>query len=283
MVKKAMIKTYGCQMNVYDTQRMRDILTTLGYQTTNEMGQADVILLNTCHIREKAAEKVFSELGRVRLIQQSRQQQGKETFIGVTGCVAQGVGKEIFQRAPYVDMVFGPQIYHQLPEFLAEAKRRRQRHIKGPGRGVLDLTFPEEDKFDLLPEAQANGVSAFLSIQEGCDKFCHFCVVPYTRGAEYSRPVDAVIKEAKTFLKQGVREITLLGQNVNAYHGQALGSTKKESSLGELCYILGELDGLERLRYMTSHPRDVDLSLVHAHRDVLQLMPFLHLPLQSLH
>ncbi|MDC0344571.1 tRNA (N6-isopentenyl adenosine(37)-C2)-methylthiotransferase MiaB [Alphaproteobacteria bacterium] len=283
--KKAFIKTYGCQMNVYDSERMREILDTLGYGETTEMGQAELVLLNTCHIREKAAEKVFSELGRIRLIQQTRQQQGKDMLIGVAGCVAQGVGEEIFRRAPYVDMVFGPQTYHRLPEFVAAALRRRNPDAKGPGRGVLDMDFPAEYKFDSLPEPKALGPTAFVSIQEGCDKFCHYCVVPYTRGAEYSRPAADVIAEVKKFVSQGVKEITLLGQNVNGYHGEAPQGTVQEGnkdwSLGRLCYALAEIDGLARIRYTTSHPRDVDQDLVNAHRDIPQLMPYLHLPVQS--
>ena len=288
-----MIKTYGCQMNAYDSERMGDILKTLGYALTSEMGQADLILLNTCHIREKAAAKVFSELGRIRQIQQTRQQHGKDMIIGVAGCVAQGVGDEIFKRAPYVDMVFGPQTYHRLPEFLSQALRKRasqniifgrgsaQGPQKVPGSGIIDVTFPEEYKFDTLPSPTASGPAAFVSIQEGCDKFCHFCVVPYTRGAEYSRPAAAVIDDVKKLLAQGVKEITLLGQNVNAYHGAAAHGDATEWSLGRLCYALADLDGLARIRYTTSHPRDVDMDLIKAHRDIPQLMPHLHLPVQS--
>src|SRR5690554_3325184 len=269
--KRVFIKTYGCQMNVYDSDRMTDALAEHGYEPTAEMDNADLVLLNTCHIREKAAEKVYSELGRIR---DFRDENGKEMLIGVAGCVAQAEGEEIMARAPAVDLVFGPQSYHRLPELLTKAQTGR----------VIDTDFPEEDKFAHLPAARKEitikrGLTAFLTVQEGCDKFCSFCVVPYTRGAEVSRPVAQILAEARGLVDAGVKEITLLGQNVNAYHG--LGASGGSTSLGELAYLLAEIDGLERLRYTTSHPRDMDDVLIAAHRDLDILMPYLHLPVQS--
>ncbi|MBW7852309.1 MAG: tRNA (N6-isopentenyl adenosine(37)-C2)-methylthiotransferase MiaB [Rhodospirillales bacterium] len=272
MARKLFIKTYGCQMNVYDSARMADVLAPLGYVPASDADDADMVILNTCHIREKAAEKVFSELGRLRPLKQAKAAAGGSMILAVAGCVAQAEGEELLARAPYVDIVLGPQTYHNLPEMVARAERSR-------GRGILATDFPAEAKFDHLPEATASGPSAFLSIQEGCDKFCTFCVVPYTRGAEYSRPAAAVLAEARRLVDQGVREITLLGQNVNAYHGAA--SDGGTWGLGRLLRALAEIPGLERLRYTTSHPRDVDDELVAAHRDVPQLMPFLHLPVQA--
>jgi tRNA-2-methylthio-N6-dimethylallyladenosine synthase len=271
--KKVFIKTYGCQMNVYDSARMTDVLAPLGYDACAAPDDADMIILNTCHIREKAAEKVFSELGRLHQLQRDRERVGGRLVLGVAGCVAQAEGAEIARRAPYVDMVFGPQSYHRLPEMVAKLAR-------GSGL-VLDTDFPVEDKFDHLPlPRHQSGPTAFLTIQEGCDKFCTFCVVPYTRGAEFSRPVADLIAEARALVANGAKEITLLGQNVNAYHGA--GPNGAISGLGELIRRLaGEVEGLARLRYMTSHPRDVDDSLIAAHRDVDILMPFLHLPVQS--
>jgi tRNA-2-methylthio-N6-dimethylallyladenosine synthase len=272
MTKRVFIKTYGCQMNVYDSARMVDLVAPLGYAPSETPDGADLVILNTCHIREKAAEKVFSELGGIRLLKGCKERQGERMLVAVAGCVAQAEGEEIMRRAPFVDMVFGPQTYHRLPEMVAKAARE--------GGGVLDTSFPTEPKFDYLPETTtAPGVSAFLSIQEGCDKFCTFCVVPYTRGAEFSRPAAQVIAEAERLVAAGAREITLLGQNVNAYHGVAPDSG--EWGLGELLRALARLPGLERLRYTTSHPRDVDDGLIAAHRDVEQVMPFLHLPVQS--
>jgi len=264
--------TWGCQMNVYDSGRMADVLAPLGYAPTPTPDDADMVILNTCHIRDKAAEKVFSELGRLRVVKQAREAGGRPTILAVAGCVAQAEGAEIIARAPYVDIVLGPQTYHRLPEMVARAARA--------GGGVIDTDFPAEAKFDHLPDsATPQGVTAFLTIQEGCDKFCSFCVVPYTRGAEASRPAAAVIAEARRLLAQGTREITLLGQNVNAWHGEAPdGGTW---SFGRLIRALAELPGLLRLRYATSHPRDMDDDLIEAHRDVPQLMPFLHLPVQS--
>lgn len=272
-LKKLYIKTYGCQMNVYDSNRMIDLLAPLGYKTTDSPEGADMMILNTCHIREKATEKVFSDLGRLK------PHKSKDAIIAVAGCVAQAEGQEIINRAPYVDMVFGPQTYHRLPQMIAEATRKIDQK-SGPGRGILDVDFPVEPKFDSLPEVQAfEGASAFLTIQEGCDKFCHFCCVPYTRGAEFSRPVKDILNEAKHLVQKGAKEITLLGQNVNAYHGKS--ESGKEWGLGRLLYKLAEMEGLERIRYTTSHPRDVDDELIEAHRDLDKLMPYLHLPVQS--
>ncbi|MBV8652507.1 MAG: tRNA (N6-isopentenyl adenosine(37)-C2)-methylthiotransferase MiaB [Alphaproteobacteria bacterium] len=283
MSKSLFIKTYGCQMNVYDSGRMADLLAPLGYRLADAPDGADMVILNTCHIREKAAEKVFSELGRLRPLKAERARRGGDMVIAVAGCVAQAEGAEIMRRAPFVDMVFGPQSYHHLPEMVARATRRTAKGATAkPGAGILDIDFPAEPKFDFLPDAtQSPGVTAFLSIQEGCDKFCTFCVVPYTRGAEYSRPAAAVIAEARRLVEAGVRELTLLGQNVNAYHGAAPQDGARDWSLGRLVRALAELPGLERIRYTTSHPGDVDGELVAAHRDVKRLMPFLHLPVQS--
>ena len=278
MAKKLFIKTYGCQMNVYDSARMADVLAPLGYERTEHSDEADMVILNTCHIREKASEKTFSELGRLH------KAIGAGPMIAVAGCVAQAEGEEILARAPFVDIVLGPQTYHRLPEMIARAERARAerrggRRQSGPGRGVLDTEFPAEPKFDHLPAPRASGSAAFLSVQEGCDKFCTFCVVPYTRGAEFSRPVDQILAEARDLARQGVVEITLLGQNVNAYHGA--GTDGRDWSLGALIRALAEIDGLERIRYTTSHPRDMDDELIAAHAEVPALMPFLHLPVQS--
>ncbi|MDB5361509.1 MAG: (dimethylallyl)adenosine tRNA methylthiotransferase [Rhodospirillales bacterium] len=277
MTKKLYIKTYGCQMNVYDSARMADVLAPLGYTPSDTPDGADMIILNTCHIREKAEEKVFSELGRLKPLKSAKTD--GDMIIAVAGCVAQAEGAEIMRRAPYVDIVLGPQTYHRLPEMVARAARSAS-GPDGKGRGILDTDFPAEAKFDFLPaESVAPGVSAFLSIQEGCDKFCTFCVVPYTRGAEYSRPVAAVLVEARRLVAAGARELNLLGQNVNAYHGEAPdGGTW---GLAQLAYAMTEIPGLERIRYTTSHPRDVDEALIRAHGDLPQLMPFLHLPVQS--
>jgi len=275
--KKLFIKTYGCQMNVYDSDRMADALAPHGYQPTQVLEEADLVVLNTCHIREKASEKVFSELGRLREIRAEREALGGTTFkIGVAGCVAQAEGDEIVRRARgNVDLVFGPQSYHRLPELLKRT---------GNGAVVVDTDFPDEDKFAHLPAASkavtaARGLTAFLTVQEGCDKFCSFCVVPYTRGAEVSRPVEQVLAEARNLAEAGVRELTLLGQNVNAYHG--LDSTGRTVGLGELCARLSEIEGLARIRYTTSHPLDMTDELLEAHRDLPALMPYLHLPVQS--
>lgn len=281
--KKLFIKTYGCQMNVYDSDRMADALAPHGYAPTQDMAEADLVLLNTCHIREKASEKVFSELGRLKELQNEKRATGGDLMIGVAGCVAQAEGEEIARRAPMVDMVFGPQAYHRLPDMLAKAEGNRHMH-PALRRAVVDTDFPEEDKFAHLPAAKKDvtigrGLTAFLTVQEGCDKFCSFCVVPYTRGAEVSRPVAQVVEEARRLADAGVKEITLLGQNVNAYHGED--ASGRAVGLGELAYLLAEIPGLERLRYTTSHPRDMDDALIAAHRDLDFLMPYLHLPVQS--
>ncbi len=268
--KKLYIKTWGCQMNVYDSRRMADVLAPLGYRPVDTPDDADMIILNTCHIREKATDKVFSELGRLKEHRDQKKARGGKMLMAVAGCVAQAEGKFIMERAPYVDMVFGPQTYHELPQMV----------MKATGERVVNTDFPAESKFDALPQENDNqGVTAFLSVQEGCDKFCTFCVVPYTRGAEFSRPVSQIADEAKKLVESGAREITLLGQNVNAYHGT--GKDGKSCNLGQLIAILAETDGLERIRYTTSHPRDMDQDLIDAHRDIAKLMPFLHLPIQS--
>ncbi|WP_323014758.1 tRNA (N6-isopentenyl adenosine(37)-C2)-methylthiotransferase MiaB [Devosia sp.] len=281
--KKLFIKTYGCQMNVYDSDRMTDALVPHGYEPTLDIAQADLVLLNTCHIREKASEKVFSELGRLKELQTERRAMGGDMMIGVAGCVAQAEGEEIARRAPVVDMVFGPQAYHRLPDMVERAQAQRHMH-PSLKRAVIDTDFPEEDKFEHLPAARREvtikrGLTAFLTVQEGCDKFCSFCVVPYTRGAEVSRPVEQVLADARNLIEAGVKELTLLGQNVNAYHG--LDAAGRVVSLGELAFLLAEIPGLERLRYTTSHPRDMDDALIAAHRDLDILMPYLHLPVQS--
>lgn len=268
-------------MNIYDSERMADILIPLGYEATDSPDDADMVVLNTCHIREKAEQKVFSDLGRLRDKRNERQAQGADMVIVVSGCVAQAEGAEIIRQAPYVDIVVGPQTYYRLPEMIAKATRaahktRSPRQKKG--LGIVDIDFPVESKFDHLPQTGESRVAAYLSIQEGCDKFCTFCVVPYTRGAEYSRPVSDILSEARHLLSLGAKEITLLGQNVNAYHGEAPLGT--EWGLGRLIRELADL-GVERIRYTTSHPRDMDQSLIDAHRDVPALMPFLHLPVQS--
>jgi tRNA-2-methylthio-N6-dimethylallyladenosine synthase len=272
LTKKLFIKSYGCQMNVYDAGRMADVLAPHGYRTVDAPEGADLIILNTCHIREKAAEKVYSELGRLRALKAARAAEGVDLLIAVAGCVAQAEGEELARRAPFADLVVGPQSYHRLPELLA-----RHARMGGP---VLDTEFPAESKFDLLPESNRQpGVSAFLTVQEGCDKFCTFCVVPYTRGAESSRPVASILSEARALIAKGARELTLLGQNVNAYRGadEAGGLT----GLAGLIRQLATLKGLARIRYTTSHPRDLDEDLIAAHGEVEALMPFLHLPVQS--
>ncbi len=271
--RKLHVKTYGCQMNVYDSERMTALLAPLGYAPTADLDDADMVLLNTCHIREKAAEKVYSELGRIRLVKEARRAKGRDTILAVAGCVAQAEGEEVLRRAPFVDMVFGPQTYHRLPEMVARLHRR--------SGAVLDTAFPEESKFDHMPRSSpVDGPTAFLTIQEGCDKFCTFCVVPYTRGAEFSRPVAQVAAEARALAQQGAREVILLGQNVNAYHGVD-DETGQEVGLGELIRRLAGTDGLDRLRYTTSYPAEVDDALIAAHAEIPALMPFLHLPVQS--
>lgn len=266
-MKKVFVKTYGCQMNEYDSGRMSDICQDEGYEKTETEDDADLIILNTCHIREKASEKVYSELGRVN---KRSKQAGRKPVIAVAGCVAQAEGTEILKRAKNVDMVFGPQSYHKLPELLKKAEQ---------GERVVETEFYEEDKFDIAPIRISHKVTAFLSVQEGCDKFCTFCVVPYTRGAEFSRPVKDIISEAKDMVQKGIREITLLGQNVNAFHGKD--EEGHVVSLGELLYMMNDIEGLERIRYTTSHPRDMHDSLYQAHADLPKIMPYLHLPVQA--
>jgi len=265
--KKLFIKTYGCQMNVYDSERMAEALGASGYVATDRADDADMILLNTCHIREKAAEKVYSELGRFKALKAANPQ----LKIGVAGCVAQAEGEEIMRRQPLVDLVVGPQTYHRLP---AMEKAVRE------GRRAVDTEFPEEDKFEHLPKGPraGRGPTAFLTVQEGCDKFCAFCVVPYTRGAEVSRPAARILSEARDLVSRGVREITLLGQNVNAYHGAGDGG---DWGLARLIRTLAQVEGLERIRFTTSHPNDMEDDLIAAHGDEPKLMPYLHLPVQS--
>ncbi|GAB4229276.1 MAG: tRNA (N6-isopentenyl adenosine(37)-C2)-methylthiotransferase MiaB [Methyloligellaceae bacterium] len=270
--RKVFIRTYGCQMNAYDSERIAEAMAPAGFCETAQPDDADLIVLNTCHIREKAAEKVYSELGRLRAIKAARAAHGAETVIAVAGCVAQAEGEEIFARAPVVDLVVGPQSYHHLPELVAKAQQGERR---------IETEFPADEKFDRLPErpVRRRAPAAFLTVQEGCDKFCTFCVVPYTRGAEYSRPAEEIIAEARRLAATGVREITLLGQNVNAYHG--VDARGREVTLAGLLARLAEIDGIERLRYTTSHPRDMDEALIAAHGDNPKLMPYLHLPFQA--
>ena len=271
--RKVHIRTFGCQMNVYDSERIAELLAPQGFVETTDAEEADVVVLNTCHIREKAAEKVYSDLGRLRAVKETRRRAGKDTIVTVAGCVAQAEGAEIVRREPSVDVVVGPQSYHELATLLARVRADR--------RPVVDTAFPETDKFAALPAraARAGAPSAFLTVQEGCDKFCTFCVVPYTRGAEYSRPVADIETEARRLVDRGVREITLLGQNVNAYHGP--GPDGGDWSLADLIRRLAGIAGLERLRYTTSHPRDMRDDLIAAHRDEPKLMPYLHLPFQA--
>jgi tRNA-2-methylthio-N6-dimethylallyladenosine synthase len=273
--RKLHIKSYGCQMNVYDAQRMVDTLAPEGFVETSSVDDADLVILNTCHIREKASEKVYSELGRLRAAKDEAARQGREMRIAVAGCVAQAEGNEIINRAPVVDVVVGPQSYHHLPQLLAKAKAE--------GRAI-ETEFPVEDKFAALPDPKpaairARGISSFVTVQEGCDKFCTFCVVPYTRGMEVSRPVARIVEDVQRLADNGVCEITLIGQNVNAFHGE--GEDGATWSLGRLLHRLAAIPGVARLRYSTSHPRDVDDALIEAHRDIPAVMPFIHLPVQS--
>jgi len=264
--KRLFIKSYGCQMNVYDAERMADVLAPLGYEGVSEPEGADLVILNTCHIREKATEKVYTELGFIKAMKADKKAAGGTMQVVVAGCVAQAEGEEIMLRQPAVDLVVGPQSYHQLPELIARASRVRGER--------LATDFAPEAKFDALASARtSSGVTAFLTVQEGCDKFCSFCVVPYTRGPEWSRPAEAVIAEARALAEQGVREVTLLGQNVNAYAG--------EGGLAALVRKLARIDGLDRIRYTTSHPNDMDDALIAAHAEVGELMPYLHLPVQA--
>jgi tRNA-2-methylthio-N6-dimethylallyladenosine synthase len=271
-VKKLFIKTFGCQMNVYDSERMTELLAGIGYVPAQAADDADMVILNTCHIREKAAEKMYSELGRLRLLKEKKATAGAPMLIAVAGCVAQAEGREIVRRQSAVDVVVGPQSYHRLPEMIARVSR-------GAGH-VLETDFPAQEKFDSLPgQRDAAGPTAFLTVQEGCDKFCTFCVVPYTRGAEFSRPPERILDEALTLAETGAKEITLLGQNVNAYRG--LASDGHAWSLARLLRAVAEVPGIARLRYTTSHPRDMSEDLIAAHGDIAALMPFLHLPVQS--
>jgi tRNA-2-methylthio-N6-dimethylallyladenosine synthase len=288
LAKKLFIKTHGCQMNVYDSARMADVLAPLGYAKTETPDDADMVIINTCHIREKAAEKVFSELGHWRIRKHVAQANGGDVTIAVAGCVAQAEGEELISRAPFVDLVVGSQAYHQLPELLARAERARAKGAGGPhtaGLGILATDFPPDSKFDHLPDeiSSAPGPVGYLAVQEGCDKFCTFCVVPYTRGAEYSRPAAAIIAEADRLVATGVSEIALLGQNVNAWHGD--GPDGRAWSLGRLLRALNDRFAKThprlRWRYATSHPREMDDDLIAAHGEVAGLMPFLHLPIQS--
>ncbi|MBR4932524.1 MAG: tRNA (N6-isopentenyl adenosine(37)-C2)-methylthiotransferase MiaB [Alphaproteobacteria bacterium] len=266
-MSKIYIKTFGCQMNMYDSARMRDALGTLGYETTDNPAEADILLLNTCHIREKASEKLFSEIGRLNEFKLIRAKEKKNTLIIVCGCVVQAEGAEILQRAHAVDIGVGPQNYHRLPELVARYNRKKGR--------VLEADFPADSKFDYLPKTKATSASCFLAVQEGCDNFCTYCVVPYTRGCEYSRSADEIIQEAKDLVSTGAKEIMLLGQNVNCWHGDGA------SDLGELIYRIAEINGLERIRYTTSYPSKITENLVRAHAEVEKLMPYIHLPIQS--
>ncbi len=272
--KKLFIKTWGCQMNVYDSRRMADVLRPLGYEQVEGPEDVDMIIMNTCHIREKATDKVFSEIGRLREHKKAKEAKGGKMLMAVAGCVAQAEGEFILERAPEIDMVFGPQTYHELPEMVLKATG-----MIGRPR-IVNTDFPLESKFDLLPEENASqGVSAFLSIQEGCDKFCTFCVVPYTRGSEFSRPLKDIVEEAKKLIEAGAKEITLLGQNVNAYHGA--GHDGKQADLTDVIDAIAQFPEIARIRYSTSHPRDMDDRLIDAHGSIQKLMPFLHLPVQS--
>ncbi|HVW74154.1 MAG TPA: tRNA (N6-isopentenyl adenosine(37)-C2)-methylthiotransferase MiaB [Rhizomicrobium sp.] len=270
-MKKLFVKTYGCQMNAYDSAKMADLLAPLGYATTDAPEGADMVILNTCHIREKAAEKVYSELGRLKTLKAEKAKEGGRMMLAVAGCVAQAEGGEIVARQPAVDLVVGPQSYHRLPEMIARAARQNGH--------VLETDFPALEKFDSLAEPSAAGTSAFLTVQEGCDKFCTFCVVPYTRGSEQSRAPEAILREARLLADKGAREIVLLGQNVNAYDGPS--SDNKRWSLAKLCDAIARIEGIARIRYTTSHPRDMADDLIAAHRDNPKLMPYLHLPVQS--
>ena len=272
--RKLYVKSYGCQMNVYDSHRMADLLAPEGFVETAAPDDADLVVLNTCHIREKAAEKVYSELGRVRKLKEQAAAEGRRMVVAVAGCVAQAEGREIIRRAHVVDLVVGPQSYHRLPDLLARAERER----------VVETEFPTEDKFDFLPRpsraaTRARGVTAFVTVQEGCDKFCTFCVVPYTRGSDVSRPVERIAAEVGTLAAAGVREVTLIGQNVNAYHGE--GADGRACLLAGLIRRVAEVPGIARVRYTTSHPLDMDDALISAHRDLPQLAPQIHLPVQS--
>jgi len=273
--RKVHVKSFGCQMNVYDSHRMADTLAPAGFTETARPEDADLVILNTCHIREKAADKVYSEIGRIRVMKEEAAAQGRRVLIAVAGCVAQAEGQEIMRRAGAVDLVVGSQNYHRLPDMIARADG---------GEKIVDTEFPVEDKFDALAAParetiRQRGVAAFVTVQEGCDKFCTFCVVPYTRGAEISRPVDKIVAEVERLAAAGVREVTLIGQNVNAYHGLDTGGAP--ASLGKLLRRLSDVRGIARLRYTTSHPNDMDDELIAAHAGLPALMPYVHLPVQS--
>lgn len=271
-MKKLHIKTYGCQMNVYDSDRMQDLMNAVGYETCESAEDADMVIINTCHIREKASEKLFSDLGRIRPHKDKKKADGSQMIVAVAGCVAQAEGEEIFKRSKVVDIIVGPESYQTLPDLVGKVLRDKKKQI--------NLEFTPNDKFDLLPNSKAGtGASAFVTVQEGCDKFCTFCVVPYTRGAEYSREVSKIVDDAKKLVDQGVKEIYFLGQNVNAYHG--LDASGANSSLAKLIEEVAKIPEVERIRYTTSHPRDMADDLLAAHRDIKKLMPFLHLPIQS--
>ena len=271
-MKKYYIKTFGCQMNVYDSHRVAAILENLGMTEAPSIRQADLVIFNTCHIREKATEKLFSDLGRVNLIKQERAAEGKDTVIGVLGCVVQAEDEQIAKRSGVVDFALGPLTYYRLPEVLAKVARQH-------GEPIIDTEFPAESKFDFLPENTSNGGCSYLAIQEGCNNFCTYCVVPYTRGIETSRPVQEVLKEAEKLVKEGTLELNLLGQNVNSYHGED--ENGKERNLAYLLRKLNEIDGLKRIRYTTSYPADVNEDLIACHKEITKLMPYLHLPIQS--
>ena len=273
MSEKYYIKTFGCQMNVYDSSRIADMLKNAGYEETKHQNEADIVLFNTCHIREKAAEKLFSDLGRAHLIQLERSEAGKDTIIGVVGCVVQAEDEQIIKRAPYVDFAVGTLMYHKIPQLLQKIQQNREEH------GFVETDFPAESKFDFLPENRAQGACSYLAVQEGCNNFCTYCVVPYTRGVEYSRPVAEVVKEAKRLVETGTLEINLLGQNVNSYHGED--ENGKERGLAYLLHKIAEIDGLKRIRYTTSYPADMSDDLIACHKDISILMPYLHLPVQS--
>lgn len=271
-MKKYYIKTFGCQMNVYDSHRIASILQRLGFMETTSPKNADLVILNTCHIREKAAEKVFSDLGRIEIIKQERAAAGLSTIIGVVGCVVQAEDEQIAKRAPYVDFALGPLTYHRMPEILAKIGRAK-------GETIIDTEFPTESKFDFLPENKSSGGCSFLAIQEGCNNFCTYCVVPYTRGIETSRPIEDILREARSLVAQGTVELNLLGQNVNSYHGED--AAGKERPLAYLLNKINEIEGLQRIRYTTSYPADVTDELIACHKNIKKLMPYLHLPVQS--
>ena len=272
MTKKLFVKTFGCQMNVYDSARMVDLMRTLGFEETNVPEDADMIIFNTCHIREKASEKIFSELGRFKPLKEERRKQGRDLILVVAGCVVQAESEEFMNRAKFVDIALGPQTYHRLPEMLKKLEQKRKRRI-------IDVEFPAVAKFDSLPQARSNGVSSFLAIQEGCDRFCSYCVVPYTRGAEYSRTLKEIVEEARQLAETGTKDLMLLGQNVNAWHGEGLDG--RPSDLSRLVAAVAEIDGIERIRYVTSYPSDFTDDMIAMHRDIPKVMPYLHLPVQS--